>query len=176
MPEQTALIYLGRINGVHGVRGWVKIHSDCRPRETIFSYSTFIAKRGSRSSSELKLTDGRTQGKGLVAKFEGIDDRDSAYALNGLSLYVPRSALPEPDEDEFYWADLIGLTVINQTGETLGEVKELFETGANDVMIVRSPNNKEILIPFAVPEYVLEVDFERNVMTVDWSLDWLENE
>lgn len=176
MPEQTALIYLGRINGVHGVRGWVKIHSDCRPRETIFNYSSFIAKRGNRSQSELKLIDGRAQGKGLVAKFEGIDDRDSAYALNGLSLYISRSELPEPGEDEFYWADLIGLTVVNKAGEQLGQVHELFETGANDVIIVRDPNNKEILIPFAVPEYVLEVNFETNVMIVDWSLDWLEHE
>lgn len=176
MQDQTALVYLGRINGVHGVRGQVKIHSDCRPREAIFNYTHFIAKRGSRPISELTLINGRPQGKGLVAKFQGFDDRDSAYTLNGLSLYIPRSELPEPEEDEFYWMDLIGLTAINKSGEVLGTVKDLFETGANDVIIIRDDNNEEILIPFVVPDYIVEVDFDAQQVTVDWLREWSKSE
>lgn len=172
MQNDSALIYLGRINGVHGVRGWVKIHSDCRPREAIFNYTKFVAKRGERSQTELVLLDGRTQGKGLVAKFKDIDDRDSAYALNGLELHIPRSALPAPEDDEYYWADLIGLEVISQDGEHFGIVHSIFETGANDVLVVRDDTGAETLIPFAAPQYITMVDFEQRQIIVDWQLEW----
>lgn len=176
MTQHSALIYLGRINGVHGVRGWVKIHSECRPRDAIFSYREFIACQGRRKPSQipLKLLDGRCQGKGLVAHFAGINDRDSAYTLHGLSLYVPRDALSEPSEDEYYWADLIGLRVVNQQGECLGHVENLFETGANDVMIVKDEYKQEILIPFITPTYICQVDFAQQTIHVDWLRAWSE--
>lgn len=169
------LITLGRIVGVHGVRGWVKIHSDCRPREAIFSYATFFAQRGTQPPTTLTLEHGKAQGKGLIAKFSACDDRDSAYALRGVTLLVARDALPKTAPDEFYWADLKGLHVVNRKGERLGEVLDLFETGANDVMIVRSAQGKECLIPFIQPETIREIDLTGKQITVDWALDWLDD-
>lgn len=164
----TAPIELGQIVGVHGVRGWVKIYSDCRPREAIFKHKRFIAK-WLHGEQELILSQGRNQTNGLVAKFVGIDDRDQALALMGVRLWV--SQLPKLPKGQYYWADLIGLTVRNLQNETLGTVKELFETGANDVVVVEN-NGEEILIPYAIPQYIQNIDLENKIMTVDWDLSW----
>jgi 16S rRNA processing protein RimM len=84
---------------------------------------------------------------------------------------VPRSSLPAQDEGEYYWADLIGLTVINEAGETLGVVAELLETGANDVLIVRG-NGPDILIPF-LNSVIGQVDMAAKTIQVNWSADYL---
>ncbi len=171
MSSNDARIILGRIVGVHGVRGWVKLHSDCRPREAILNYPSFIATRKNGESFALKLKNGRTQGKGIVAHFEGIDDRDQAFSLNGVTLSVTRDAMPELAENEFYWTDIIGLHAVNRQDECLGVVSDIFETGANDVLVIKQEKN-EILIPFVVGIYVDSVDFDNNTLYVDWEREW----
>lgn len=174
MPNGRQMIALGRIIGVHGVKGWVKIHSDCRPREGIFDYAEFSATRNQQlPATTLHLSDGHVQGKGLVAKFNEANTRDEAMALIGQTLSVSREALPELEDDAFYWADIIGLEVVNRENVALGTVIDIFETGANDVIIVKHAN-KEILIPFVVGQYIDAADFETNQLHVDWQLDWSE--
>jgi 16S rRNA processing protein RimM len=104
------------------------------------------------------------------AKLAGINDRDAAFALKGATVCVNREDFPEPDEDEFYWIDLIGLNVINQQNESLGVVKDLMETGANDVLVVKQ-DDTERLIPF-VAQYVINVDLASKQIVVDWGLDY----
>lgn len=170
MASDSAPIELGRIVGTHGVRGWVKVYSDCRPREAIFKYKDFLGL-SSQGNRPLRLSASRVQGNGLVAKFVGVDDMDQARALNGLVLAV--ATLKPLQKGEFYWRDLIGLTVINRQEETLGRVKTLLETGANDVLVVVDDSDREILIPYVVPRYVEHIDLEQKQMRVDYSLDWL---
>jgi len=110
------------------------------------------------------------QPKGLSAKLQGVDDRDGAEALRGLQVAVPRSELPEAGEDEYYWSDLIGLSVVNQQGVVLGKVTELMETGANDVLVVEGEHGQR-LIPF-VGQFVLNVNLAEASISVDWGLDY----
>ena len=121
----------------------------------------------------LQLLRGQTSGKGLVAAFTGINDRDQALALGGYTLFISRDQLPAPQDGEYYWADLIGLRVENRQGITLGRVSELFETGANDILVVKTDNSKaEILIPFVRPRYVEAIDLANGLMRVDWETEW----
>lgn len=167
-------VILGRIVGVHGVRGMVKIHSECRPREAIFQYRQLLATPPQGGTPQtLTLQNGRPQGQGLVAGFREITDRDQAHALKGCILSVQRSDLPALPPGEFYWADLIGLQVVNREHVPLGEVAEIFETGANDVLVVRG-NGQETLIPLVMGHYVLDVDTVGRRMTVDWDTSWLD--
>ena len=172
MPASEATVMLGRIVGVHGVRGMVKIHSECRPREDIFRYRHFFATpaRGGEALT-LTLSNGRVQGLGLVATFAEIRDRDQAMALRDYTLSVARSALPALPPGEFYWADLMGMPVVNRDGVVLGKVHSLFETGANDVLVVKN-GAQEILIPFALGSYILDIDMATPRMTVDWDPAW----
>ena len=116
------------------------------------------------------LVEGRKQGKKLVGRFEGSHDREAAAALVGVEIAVRRSELPEPDEAEFYWVDLIGLGVTNTDGESLGSVDSLIETGAHDVLVVTG--DRERLIPFVTGEIVKDVDLDAGRILVDWSAEY----
>ena len=114
----------------------------------------------------LEPLEGRAQGKGLVVRLPGIDEREQAQALIGAEIFIPRSALPPPAADEFYWADLEGLEVATVDGVLLGRVSHLFATGANDVIVVRG--ERERLLPFLRPDVVKAIDFDARRITVDW--------
>jgi len=112
------------------------------------------------------LLVGQPQGKGLIAQLEGVEDRDQARALLDADIAIERSQLVDASPGEYYWHDLIGLDVCNQQNEILGQVKELLETGANDVLVVEGKHR--ILIPFINECYVLEIDLENSIIRVDW--------
>ncbi len=160
------LILVGRIVGLHGVAGEVKLESYTEPRTRIFSYQPWLlsSPAGDREISGCK---GREQGKGMVASLPAIDDRDRATSLIGCEIKVRRSALPEPKPDEYYWTDLEGLEVVTIEGVSLGRISHLLATGANDVMVVRD-GERERLLPFVLDDYVKAVDFAVGSVTVDW--------
>jgi 16S rRNA processing protein RimM len=120
---------------------------------------------------EVGLKSLKFHGDGVVVLLEGIDDRTAAEAMKGVLVGAPREALPQTGEDEFYWADLIGLDVVNSAGESLGKVVGLLETGANDVLRVVADDKTERLLPF-VSAVVLAVEQEAGVIRVEWGLDW----
>jgi 16S rRNA processing protein RimM len=164
--ETKDYIVVGRINGLHGVRGWVKVFSHTQPRENILSYRTWhLLRDGQWIATE--LLNGRQQGKGIVAHLKGCDDRDQAAALMETEIAIRREQLPEAAPGEYYWADLQGLKVINTEGIELGVVDHLLETGANDVLIVRD-GDTERLIPYVFGQFVLDVALDQGVMRVDW--------
>jgi 16S rRNA processing protein RimM len=109
------------------------------------------------------------QGRALVARLEGHDDRDAAAALRGKSVAVPRAALPQTQSGEYYWADLIGLAVVNGNAQALGRITGLLQTGANDVLVVAG--ERERLIPF-IAEVIRDVDLDAGVMRVEWGADY----
>ena len=161
-------VVIGRISGLFGVRGWCKVHSYTEPREALIDYDAWrIGTEG--DWRPVTVVEGRRHGKTLVVRLEGIEDRDAAAALVGLDIAVPRESLPDAGEGRYYWHDLEGLEVRRRDGTTIGRVRELLETGANDVLIV--DGERETLIPFVVGEVVLDVDLANGHILVDWEWD-----
>lgn len=160
---------VGRVSGLYGVRGWVKLYSHTRPMDNLLDYGELEADLGGERRA-LRLVEGRVHGGGLVGRFEGVDDRDAAAALVGAELAVGRDELPETGEGEYYWADLVGLEVVTGEGAALGRVDHLMETGANDVMVVAG--DRERLIPFTPGRHVKEVDLDGGRIVVDWDPDF----
>ncbi|MGE8263378.1 MAG: ribosome maturation factor RimM, partial [Stenotrophomonas sp.] len=136
------------------------------PRTAIFHYQPWILRTPAGQESTLTGARGRQSGKHLVAVFPDITDRDVVEAMYGTEVYVARSALPPPKPDEYYWVDLEGLQVRTVEGVELGRASHLFSTGSNDVLVVQG--DRERMIPFVQPEFVVSVDFEANLIVVDW--------
>ncbi len=158
-------IVVGRINGVFGVRGQLKVFSYTEPIENIFSYVPWWLGSGSHWEAR-KLIRGQKHIRGLIVSLEGCQFRDQALALAGKQVAILREQLPETAENEFYWSDLIGLTVSTGTGVQLGVVDYLFETGANDVLVVKG--DRQRLIPYIWKQTVWNVDLDGGTITVDW--------
>ncbi|MCU7873521.1 MAG: ribosome maturation factor RimM [Candidatus Thiodiazotropha sp. (ex Lucinoma borealis)] len=159
------LIIMGRVSGLFGIRGWLKIYSHTSPRDGIVDYKTWYLKQVG-NWKQYKLTAGHGQGKGVVAQLDGISDRDQAAELVDCEIAIQRTQLPELEPDEYYWTDLQGLRVVNIEGVELGVVSHLFETGANDVMVVKG--ERERLIPYTTGEAVQSVDLDAGILLVDW--------
>ena len=165
-PAAEKRLLLGRIVGLFGVDGWVKVESYTEPRAHILNYRPWLLKSGDRET-EFAEVRGRTHGKGLIAALPDVGDRDAAVAWIGAEIWVRRSALPKPKRGEYYWADLEELEVVTCDGVGLGKVSHLFSTGANDVMVVRD-GGRERMIPFVLEQFVKEVDLELGRIVVDW--------
>ena len=159
-------ILLGRVVGAFGVRGEIKLESWTEPRSAIFKYQPWILRAPNGVETELTGARGRDTGKHLVATFPGVDDRNVVEAMRGTEISVPRSALPPPRPDEFYWVDLEGFAVVTTDGVDLGTVSHLFSTGANDVVVVRG--DRERMIPWVRPDFITDVDFDAGRITVEW--------
>lgn len=171
MSDTEEYLPVGKISGAFGVKGWVKVYSFTEPRENILSYSPlYIFRRG--EWLKVSLTGGQKQGRSIVMGLENVTDRDQAAALNGTEIAIRRDQLEPADDNEYYWADLIGLKVINTENESLGEVDHLLETGANDVLVVVSDNEPGCLVPFVMEEVVHSVDLDKQVIRVDWQKDY----
>ncbi|HSX62965.1 MAG TPA: ribosome maturation factor RimM [Tahibacter sp.] len=168
--EEERRVLVGRIVGVSGTAGAVKLESWTDPRMQIFRYQPWILKSvgGER---ELRGCRGREQGKGMIATLPGVDDRDQAAALIGTEIWVLRSALPRSKPGEYYWTDLEGMDVATVEGISFGRVSHLFATGANDVLVVRD-GERERLIPFVLEQYVKQVDLDARRIVVDWDPDF----
>lgn len=158
-------IPVGRIVGVHGVQGWIKLESHTDPRRNIFRYLPWTVRhRGVEYTIE--AVEGREQGKGLVAHWPELESRDQAHALIGAEIWVPRDALPPPRPGEYYWVDLEGLRVVGVDGYDFGRVSHLSSTGANDVMSVIG--ERERLIPFLKDDVIRRVDLDAGLIEIDW--------
>lgn len=166
-PEQ--MVPLGYVSGVHGVKGWVKVHSWTEPREEILKYRPWYM---GEEYQALEVVEGRAQSKTIVARIPGIDDRESARTLVGIQISVKREQLPDLHGKSWYWSDLVGLQVTNTAGVVLGTIEQMMETGAHDVMVVSG--DRQRLIPFVNGPYVKSVDLEDGNVVVDWDPDFLE--
>jgi 16S rRNA processing protein RimM len=168
------MIVLGRIVAPFGVKGWFSI----RPfgddplswREMPHWWIAPTDDAPADGWAQRALRDCQAHGKGLIASLDGIADRDAAQAITSWYVAAPREALPGTKDGEYYWGDLIGMTVRNEADETLGEVVGLIATGAHDVLQVRD-GDAERLIPF-VTAYVGDVDLAGRTIRVAWQKDW----
>jgi 16S rRNA processing protein RimM len=164
----TQPVVLGRIAGLFGVQGWVKVYSYTEPREAVLQYGRWLLS-GKDGWREAAVAEGQRHGKTVIARLDGYVDRDQAAELVGAEIGIPRDELPETEDEQYYWSDLEGLRVVHRDGTELGKVAYLLETGANDVMVVKG--EQERLIPFVMKQVVLDVDLAASKIEVDWEWD-----
>ncbi|EGW22444.1 ribosome maturation factor RimM [Methylobacter tundripaludum] len=164
MSEQQH-ISVGKISGVFGIKGWVKVFSFTDPRENILTYSPWLLKKGDETKT-VNVVDGQLQGKTIVAQLTDVNDRDQAASLMGWDIFITQDQLPKAAKGEYYWSDLIGLNVETIDGVQLGVVDSLLETGANDVIIVQG--ERERVIPFLQGQTIINVDLDAGKIVVDW--------
>jgi len=159
---------MGRIAAPFGIRGWVKVQPDTAQPRSLLAYRTWWVG-GAEDWQELPVEEAKVQGSAVVARLAGCGDRDAAAALRGRAVAVPRAALPGTGKDEYYWVDLVGLSVVNTGSEDLGRVVGVLQTGANDVLVVQGA--RERLIPF-IATVVQQVDLAAGVVRVEWGADY----
>jgi len=159
---------MGRIAAPFGVKGWVKVQTFSEDPGTLMDFESWRVGRGEQQT-QYTVEAIQDHSNTLVAKLVGIDDRDAAYALRGQEISVAKHDLPPPEENEFYWSDLIGLKAVNREGVELGRVDSLLETGAQDVLVIKG--KREHLIPF-VAAFVGKVDVAGGTIEVDWGEDY----
>jgi 16S rRNA processing protein RimM len=161
-------VTLGRVSGVFGVKGWLKVQSYTEPRDNIVALGVWTLRMNG-ADRPFEVEDGQGHAGNVVAKLRGIDDPDRAREWMGAEIVVEREQLPEARAGEFYWTDLEGLEVRTMAGLTLGRVECLLATGANDVLVLSG--TRERLIPFVVGPVVKQVDLAAGLILVDWSPD-----
>ena len=174
MSAPQRRVTLGRVAGVYGIRGWVKLQSYTRPAENLLDYPRWWL--ATAQPYEARLVQGRQHGQGLVAQLSDatgapIEDRDLAAALVGVEIQVDRDALPEPPAGSYYWDDLVGLDVVSEQGEALGRVVGVMDNGAQDVLMLRD-GEQERLIPFVVGPIIRSVDLPGRRIVADWAPDY----
>jgi 16S rRNA processing protein RimM len=161
-------VELGRIGSPYGVQGWMHIQSFTEPPEGILDYPVWGLRVGPGSQTPYRLVAGRRQGRGLVARLDGVADRDAAALLRGALIEVRRSELPQPGRHEYYRADLVGFVVRNLEGVELGRLDHFVEGAASAMMVV--VGSDEYWIP-AIPRYLRKVDLAGHCLSVDWPAD-----
>jgi 16S rRNA processing protein RimM len=181
-------VELGRVGEAWGIKGWVRIQPHSADTEALFASQDWYLQppepRFARGFSafqgavSVRVAEIKTHADGIVARLEGMDDRNAAEALKGVRISLPRSAFPATPEGEYYWVDLIGLQVVNREGVDLGVVRDLMPTGPTSVLVLEYPLVQdgvetvgERLIPF-VSAYIDEVDRAARRITADWGTDY----
>jgi len=182
--QQTSeKVILGRITGVYGVKGWLKVFSYTDPMEAIVDYSPWLIRPEGKSEqrpwNQIEIEVGKRHAKTVVVKFVDCDDRDLAMTYVGMEIAIEKSQLESlKGKDEYYWHDLLGLRVINQQKIELGVVKDILETGGNDVLVVvsetedKDAKTRERLIPWTMHNAIVTVNVEEGVIEVDWDADF----
>jgi 16S rRNA processing protein RimM len=167
-PVPDRIVVLGKIVGTFGVKGWLKVSSYTEPLDNILDYEV-LQIGGPSGWSAIRIEDGRETGKGVIAKFAGIETPEAGRLRIGTELGVWRSELPAPAEGEYYWSDLEGLEALNVDGELLGRIDHFRTTPAGTVVVVKGA--KDLWVPF-VKERIVKVDIDAGRVVLDWPLDW----
>ena len=165
-PRADEFVVVGKVVGAYGVRGWVKIASFTVPGDNLCGYQPWFV-----NGAPVAVAGLRAHGAGFVACLDACADRDVASAMAGREISVRAATLPALAEGDYYWRQLVGLEVVNTLGEGLGFVHGLLATGANDVLVVRCADGREVLIPF-IDKVVGIVDVAGGRLVVDWSVDY----
>lgn len=160
-------ILLGKFGKTHGVKGWVNVHTYTEFPEDLVSYSHTWWIKVRSDWSTLTITDHMLHNGQLLVKVDTLDTPEEAKRLTNQDIYLPRDILPAPEEGEFYWVDLEGLTVIDQHANTLGTIDHLFNNGAHSIIAIRSKTAPELLLPY-IKDVVVSVDLEKKEMHVKW--------
>jgi len=166
--ESSDYIVVGQVGATYGVKGWLKILSYTEAVDNLMEYRPWFVE-DLKGWKKVDVQDSKTHGKGLIAKLKGFDSPEVARVLSGKKIAVLRSQLPKLPQNEYYWSDLKGLTVIDQQGKILGKVVYLIETGSNDVLVVKG-EDKEHAIPYLPGQVVTRIDLATGEMHVNWEI------
>jgi 16S rRNA processing protein RimM len=171
--NQKNMVVVGNIGAPHGLKGWVRIHSYTEPPENLFEYPICYLKKDTRTDKweQIHFSAYQPHGKFFIGVIDGYTDINEAELITNCELGVPRQELPDLEPGQYYWTDFVGMTVMNQTGDTLGVIEGLFETGANDVMIVKGIDRQR-LIPYVLDDVIKNVDLKTRIMLVDWDSEF----
>ena len=172
MSSASDTLVIGIIGAPYGVKGWVKITSYTHDLDGVFVYTPWLLGQV-QEGNQYVVDQWRTHNKGLVAKLVGVDNRDDAEGIKNLEISIKAEMLPELDDSDVYWRELVGMRVVTDKGYNLGVIKELFETGANDVLLVKANLNdafgqKERMVPYLLDQVIKQVDRQAKTVTVDW--------
>ncbi len=174
IPADAVLV--GRVVGAWGVRGWVRVAPFNDARDSLLLALAEWWLRGKGDARVVRVEEARVHGRELVAKFDGIDDRTAAEAFDGFEVLLSRARFPAPAADEIYWADLIGCTVRNPSGEVLGVVTGIDDHVAHPVLRLSDVDEHgapapDRLIPL-IPEVIVRVDLAERFVLADWRRDY----
>ena len=166
------LIIVGKLGSSYGIRGWLRVFSFTEDPDSLFDYKPWYILRAGKWQ-EVEVESFKPHNQDTIVKLKGIDDRDEANLLTNYEIYVNAQDLPDLDEGDFYWKDLIGCKVVTINGYDLGQVTDLMETGSNDVLVVKANlkdafGAKERLIPFVEEQFIKYVDLSAKQITVVW--------
>lgn len=162
-------VIVGKIGKTYGIHGWLKVFSYTEVITDLLDFDTWYLEEGNGWKA-ISEKAGREHSGAVVIKLPGYDTPEQARILTGKKIAVTRKQLPKLGKDEYYWADLDGLTVINQHGETLGKITQILATGANDVLVIKDEQGKEQAIPYLLSSVITKIDLKNQVMYVDWEL------
>ena len=175
--NQQKRVVLGKVGKVHGLKGWVRLHSHTSPPENILDYAELGATIKQKPVA-LSIDNSRKQNSTLLVHFKGFDDPESSQQLVGAELWIGADLMPELEEGNYYWHQLQDMEIVNLQQEVLGQVSKLLETGANDVLVVsptaQSIDNRERLIPYLKDKVIKNVDIDANRIQVDWEASYLD--
>ena len=158
------LLKVGVITTTHGVRGEVKVYPTTDEPERFLELDYVLLDTG-RELRKLEIKNVKFFKNLVILKFKGVDNINDIEKYKGRDLWIPRKEGQELEEDQYYIADLLGMSVVLEDGQEFGTLKDVMETGANDVYIIDSAEHGEVLLP-AIKECILDVDLEKNVMTI----------
>jgi 16S rRNA processing protein RimM len=163
-------VELGRIGAPFGVKGWMHVDSYTDPPEGLLAYPQWVLRRASGERITRSLVEGHPQGDRLVARLDGVEDRDAASVLTGAVIEVQRAEMPPPGKRQYYRADLVGLAVRNLEGIELGKVAQFVDAPTGPVMVVKDAEAREHWV-LATPEYLRKVEVDAGLILVDWPLE-----
>jgi 16S rRNA processing protein RimM len=162
-------VTLGRVSGVFGVKGWLKVRSYTQPPDNLVGFATWTL-RFEGADHSFAVEEGQDHAGSVIAKLRGIDDRDRAREWVGAEIVVAREELPPTRDGELYWTDLEGLEVRTTAGVVLGRVDHLLATGGNDVLVL--DGSPQVLVPFITGSVVKSVDLAAGLIVVDWNPEY----
>ena len=165
MSDPDELIAVGKISGTHGIKGQLKVYSYSGNLESLSAARIVMLKSPDGATlQEIGIKSVKPHSGGFILSLKDYDDIDRALPLVGSELLLKRSQLPEPEDDEYYWCDLIGLRVVTTDGVELGTLDDIFETGSSDIYVVRK-DTREYLIP-AIASVISSVDLAGGTMVI----------
>lgn len=169
MSNKANWVVIGRFGRPHGIKGFVTVHSFTDPRDNILNYTDWHVFLNN-AWQPVKLLCVESQNKAIIAQIDGYPERELVSRLTNAEIAIQKEQLAELEPGEYYWHQLVGMSVINQKGESFGTVIEVMPTGANDVLIVQG--EKRYLIPYLPGQFIIEINSSKQVITVDWDVDF----
>ena len=160
--NKTASFTIGRVTGVHGLKGNIKVWSYAESVDTFSPGKSVLLKTVEEEGRSYRILKATPQKKGILLSLDGINNRNLAENLVGKDIIIDRDQLPEPEEDTWYWEDLLGLDVFDHQKGFIGKITDIFPTGGNDVLVIKD-NKKETLVPMH-KHFVASVDIDKNIL------------